>query len=181
MVWSHLVWGALCWHQTWRGFTHCSSTCDSQAPARGHQMGTPRSLGKFGLINQWWHMVAEPPARGGGWGFAECGRLWWQRRDWKAVAPGGRWRGAGGEERRWTGADSVDGGWVVVLNPLQLGISYSAHRPSRSSKRGQEGKLGSNTTGKYIYELMSGALVGACCSRELILTIPSGPCGNINI
>lgn len=51
-------------------FTRCSATCDSEAQTQGHQMGTPCSLGKFGLINQSRHMVAEPPARGGGWGVA---------------------------------------------------------------------------------------------------------------
>lgn len=51
-------------------FTRCLTTCDSEAQMQGHQMGTPRSLGKFGLINQWRHMVAEPPARGGGRGVA---------------------------------------------------------------------------------------------------------------
>lgn len=35
---------------------------------QGHQMGTLCSLGKFGLVNQSRHMVAEPPARCGGWG-----------------------------------------------------------------------------------------------------------------
>lgn len=33
-------------------------------------MGTTCSLGKFGLINQPQHMVAEPSARRGGWGVA---------------------------------------------------------------------------------------------------------------
>jgi len=46
-------------------------------------------------------------------------------------------------------------GWrVAVLNPVWLGISYCVHWLGRRSKGGQEGELGSNAIGKYVYELI---------------------------
>ena len=51
--------------------------------------------------------------------------------------------------------DSSHRGWrVAVLNPLRLGVSYSVHRLGGRSKGGREGELGSNATGKYVYELI---------------------------
>lgn len=134
-------------------FTRCSTTCDSEAQMQGHQMGTPCSLGKFGLINQSRHMVAELPARRRGWGVAGArqtvmAEAWLESSDIRGAAKGvlERMRDGRHDSSRWRG-------WrVAVLNPLRLGVPYSVHQLGGRSKGGWEGKPGSNTTGKYVYE-----------------------------
>lgn len=46
-------------------------------------------------------------------------------------------------------------GWrAAVLNPLWLGISYSVLELGSRRKGGWEGELGSDVTGKCVYELI---------------------------
>lgn len=137
-------------------FTRCSTTCDSEAQTQGHQMGTPCSLGKFGLVNQLQHMVAEPPARRGGWGVVGerqtvMTEAWLETRDIRGAAKGvlGTRRGDG-----WHDSSQWHSWRAAVLNPLWLGISYSVHELGSRRKAGWEGELGSDVTGKCVYELI---------------------------
>lgn len=78
----------------------------------------------------------------------EHGRLQWQRSDWKAMTFGVLMRGCW-RKREELGIDSGE-----LLNPLWLGVSYSVNRLDVKSKGGWDGKVRSNMTGKYIYELV---------------------------